>query len=332
MKLRIGTFNLFQFVEPPFCWYTKKEKFTLEEWEEKIFWIKQQISKMNCDVIGFQEVFSKDALEKVVKELGFNYFKIVEEARISKENPNIFTSTTVALASKYPILELQNIKLKPNILKKFGFDKSFAFSRKPIKALIKVDNQEIFCYVCHLKSNRENEFEYIFTKETTLEEKKEKIDIALKSGYSLSLKQRLCEASLLFEDIKQSIKTPTFLTADLNDRLYSVTIEALTNKRFHYDSFEKDSYILIDAYNLHKKKIYNPHPEQKEIKRTPTSYFIGKGNVLDYVFVSNHFNKKSKFSIGQVTSYEILDEHLQKNGDGSLLNSDHAQVVCEVEF
>lgn len=35
MKIKVGTFNLFQFVEPPFSWYTKKEKFTNKEWEEK---------------------------------------------------------------------------------------------------------------------------------------------------------------------------------------------------------------------------------------------------------------------------------------------------------
>ena len=45
MKIRIGTFNLFQFVEPPYSWYTKKEKFTQEEWEEKKAWIKEQITQ-----------------------------------------------------------------------------------------------------------------------------------------------------------------------------------------------------------------------------------------------------------------------------------------------
>ena len=39
MKIRVGTFNLFQFVEPPYCWYTKHERFKQEEWEEKIAWI-----------------------------------------------------------------------------------------------------------------------------------------------------------------------------------------------------------------------------------------------------------------------------------------------------
>ena len=43
MKIRLGTFNLFQFVEPPYSWYTKKEKFNERQWTEKTTWIKNQI-------------------------------------------------------------------------------------------------------------------------------------------------------------------------------------------------------------------------------------------------------------------------------------------------
>ncbi len=53
---------------------------------------------------------------------------------------------------------------------------------------------------------------------------------------------------------------------------------------------------------------------------------------MDYIFVSKDFDKKNENAIGKVTSYEIFDEHLQKNQNGSLLSSDHAQVVCEIEI
>jgi endonuclease/exonuclease/phosphatase family metal-dependent hydrolase len=69
--------------------------------------------------------------------------------------------------------------------------------------------------------------------------------------------------------------------------------------------------------------VENPHPEAKEPQRKPTSYFLGKGNVLDYIFISNHFN---------VNNYVVLDEHLQEHGNNLLLQSDHAQVVCELSF
>ena len=332
MKIKVGTFNLFQFVEPPFSWYTKKEKFTNKEWEEKTAWIKKQIQVMDCDVIGFQEVFSKDALKDLLFELGFKYFKTIDNAKLDKKNESVYISTTVALASKFPIKNLKKVQIDFSTLKKHNVEGFFKFAREAIKATIILPNQlEISLYVCHLKSNRENEFEYIFTKDEKLEDKLKKVKTALENNYSMSLKQRLCEASSLFSDIKRNNK-PTILVCDLNDREFSLTIDALTNKKYHNETLKKDDFLLIDAYHLFEKKIYNPHPEFKGIKRTPTSYFAGKGNVLDFIFVSKHFDKKNKNSIAKVTNYEILDTHLQKNQNGSLLNSDHAQVVCELEF
>lgn len=332
MKIRFGTFNLYQFVEPPYSWYVKKDKFNTQDWETKKNWIKEQLENMNCDIIGFQEVFSNTALKELVEELGFKYFKTVDVPKTHQINKQVYTSTTVALASKYPITKIEKVKTNFLSLKKHHFDKKFRFSRIPIKAYVSLPNkQEILVYVCHLKSNRLNEFEYIFKKEDKLKDKKTIVEKALKEGYSESLKQRLCEASSLYLDIKKSKETPSVLMCDLNDREFSPTIDALTNKAYYYD-IPKDNYFLIDAYKLHKKKIYNPHPEQKEPKRTPTSYYQGHGNVLDFIFVSNHFNINSKEAIAKVSDYEIFDRHLQENCHGSLKNSDHAQVVCEVEF
>ena len=332
MKIRVGTFNLFQFVEPPYCWYTKHERFKQEEWEEKISWIKNQIKDMNCDVIGFQEVFSKNALKNLLKECGFKYFETIDDAKVDSKNEFIYTSTTVALASKFPINNLKKVKPNYGVTKKHHLNAHFKFAREPIKSSITLcENKEINLYVCHLKSNRENEFEYIFTKDTSFEEKIGKVSKALEDGYSQSLKQRLCEASSLYSDIKKE-NNPTILMTDLNDREFSLTIDALTNNRYHNQRLKKDSFLLLDAYHLHKVKVYNPHPESKGVVRTPTSYFAGKGNVLDYIFVSNDFDKKNPNKIGQVTSYEIFNKHLLKNQNGSLLNSDHAQVVCEIEI
>jgi endonuclease/exonuclease/phosphatase family metal-dependent hydrolase len=332
MKIRVGTFNLFQFVEPPYSWYIKKDKFTPEQWIEKTTWIKNQIKEMNCDIIGFQEVFSKDALKQLILELGFKYFKTIDTPKTDKKNENVYISTIVALASKYPIKNIKKVETDLSSLKKHNVSGFFKFAREPIKATLLLPNKKYLdVYVCHLKSNRDNEFEYIFTKNASLEEKREKVKKALEGNYSLSLKQRLCETSSLFTNIKLG-KNPAVLMTDLNDKEFSLTIDVLTNKRYHNESLSKDDYLLLDAYYYFKTKVYNPHPEQKEIKRTPTSYFAGKGNVLDYVFVSNLFDKDRKDSIGKITSYEVFDKHLQKNQNGSLLNSDHAQVVCELKF
>ena len=314
MIIKIATFNLFQFCSPEFSFYTKKEKFKKDDWEEKKNWIKEQLQKMDCDIVGFQEVFSQEELKELVLECGFKEFVVTQNPKLDEKN-RVYKTTTVALASKFPIKNIENISKSSD----------FTFSREPIKAIISLKNDlDINVYVAHLKSNRLNEFEYKFTKDSTLEEKKSKLDIALKNNDSLSLKQRLNEAKTLHFDIKKQI-LPSILLCDLNDREFSITIDALTNKRFYKNELKKDDFILFDSYDIAPKKVYNPHPEFKGFKRVPTSYFVGHGNTLDFIFVSKDLENSIK-------NHKVFDEHLQKNRNGTLKQSDHAQVVCEIEI
>jgi len=331
MKIRLGTFNLFQFVEPPYSWYTKKEKFNNAQWSLKTTWIQKQILAMDCDIIGFQEVFSADALEVLVKELGFKYFETVDRAKLSKNNPKKYVSTTVAIASKYPITQVQKVRVHTPSLKAHGFEGHFTFSRVSIKASIALSNkQELLVYVSHLKSNRDNAFEYVFDADDSLDHKKELVFKTLDDKHSTALKQRLCEASSLFFDIRKS-KKPSVLLCDLNDKEFSLTIDALSKPNYH-DAYRKESLVLHDASYEYSQEVYNPHPEAKEPQRKSTSYFLGKGNVLDYIFISQHFSKEGEDHLAIVSDYSVLDEHLKENKDGSLLTSDHAQVVCELQF
>ena len=291
---------------------------------------------MDCHIIGFQEVFSKDALEVLVKELGFNYFLTVDAAKLSTNNKTKYVTTTVALASKYPIKNIETVHAHLPSIAKYHLEEDnkepFLFSRVPIKATVTLPNEtELLVYVCHLKSNRLNEFEYVFNAQHTLEHKKEVVAKALEGKYSKALKQRLGEASSLFFDIERSKHKPTVLLCDLNDKEFSITVDALSSPRY-YDDTSKEKVVLQDASYQYKPTIYNPHPEAKEAKRKATSYFLGQGNILDYIFISDHFDKHKKGKIGQVTDYAVLNEHLQENRNGSLLQSDHAQVVCELTF
>ncbi|CAA6828596.1 MAG: Endonuclease/exonuclease/phosphatase family protein [uncultured Sulfurovum sp.] len=329
MKIRVGTFNLFQFVEPPYAWYSKKDKFNKRQWFEKTTWIKNQILEMDCDIIGFQEVFSQDALKSLVHNLGFHYFETVDVAKLSTNNPQKYVSTIVAIASKHPITKIEDVEVHMPSVQKHDVVREdtehFRFSRKHIKATVMLANKkELLVYVCHLKSNRLNEFEYVFHANDTLKHKKELVFKALDGKHATALKQRLCEASSLFFDIEKSKDKPTVLLCDLNDKEFSITIDALTNPRYH-DESNMNELVLHDAHHHYSQVVHNPHPEFKATKRKSTSYFLGKGNVLDYIFIAKELTQ-------QVTNYLVLDNHLQENKDGSLLQSDHAQVVCELTF
>ncbi|MEW9576771.1 hypothetical protein U9K47_15705 [Bacillus toyonensis] len=156
MQIRSGTFNLYQFVEPPFAWYEPNSCYSADEWLMKKEWIKKQISDMNCDVIGFQEVFSTNALKNLVEEIGFTHFTTVESPVTDINEPLVFIKPVVAMASKYPILSVSPVKVPDSITEEIPLGKTFKFSRIPIKATIRIDSsRDIVCYVSHLKSKNQ---------------------------------------------------------------------------------------------------------------------------------------------------------------------------------
>lgn len=65
--LRVGTFNLRNFALPDFQFYPNLDAYSADEYAAKRDWTAQQIDKMNCDVIVFQEVFHIQALEEAVR-------------------------------------------------------------------------------------------------------------------------------------------------------------------------------------------------------------------------------------------------------------------------
>lgn len=311
--LKITTINLFQFCNFDFSYYTKKEKFKKEDWEKKTTWLNEKISKSNSDIIVFQEVFTHEDLKEICHKNGFKHFIIVDEAILKKKT---FQTCVVALASKYPIIETMNI----------DFSNDFSFARKPIKVKLQVNTEELIVYAVHLKSNRLNEFEHKFTVNSNFEEKYLKNQNYLNNPIS-ALFQRFNEVKYLNEDINKTLKTckNIIIAGDFNDKLHSFCIDILKSNEYLKDvmNFEENKKIetfykndLFDAYDLFSKNDYK--------NRKYTSYFLSVGNVIDFILVSENLKN--------VVDYKVDDEHLKDNKNGSLLNSDHAIVSCEINL
>lgn len=322
MNLRITTFNLFQYCNYNYSFYTKKEKYNKNEWLNKNIWLKETLNEINSDVIGFQEVFSHKDLEILTKNLGYKYFAKIDEAKLNKK---VYETCVVSLASKYPIKKIETVEPNLYIVKMFDFEEEFNFQRKPLKVTIEINNLEYIFYVVHLKSNRLNEFEYKFEKTTPLNEKLEKSIESFSFKNTNALKQRLCEAFHLSNDILKEKNQNIILMGDFNDKEFSLTMDILTNtslienikdfKTYQEINIEDFDYQLYDTFYLSKE--YEERPN--------SSYFKTLGNVLDYIFISKNLKK-------DFISYDFFDSHLKDNLDGSLLNSDHAIVSTLVKL
>ena len=60
-QTRVCTFNVYNLVKPGVPYY-ESDPYTAEEFAEKTAWIGAQLDRMAADIVGFQEVFHKDAL------------------------------------------------------------------------------------------------------------------------------------------------------------------------------------------------------------------------------------------------------------------------------
>ncbi|PEP87433.1 endonuclease/exonuclease/phosphatase family protein [Bacillus pseudomycoides] len=339
MQIRCGTFNLYQFVEPPFAWYEPKNFYSDVDWLMKKEWIKKQILDMKCDVIGFQEVFSTNALKNLVEEVGFTHFTTVETPVTDINKPLVFIKPVVAIASKYPILSVSPVKVPDSIIEEIPVETTFKFSRIPIKATIRIgSSRDIVCYVSHLKSKKPAVKDLQFTPSDTWDKKILETLRARSIGHVASLLQRGAEAAVLYREISETLHThkelPIILLGDLNDDEHSIPIEALTNREKLLEIggkvIPKDEQKIVYDYKLYDA--FDLAPNQSGQKRLPTHYYGKLGNVLDYIFVSNALNEKNEQYIGRVSEYRVFDRHLKCDDIENQTQSDHAQVVATIKF
>lgn len=68
-------------------------------------------------------------------------------------------------------------------------------------------------------------------------------------------------------------------------------------------------------------------------ERPATHYHFSKGNVLDYILLSQEFDAHSEVSIAEVTNYQVMDQHLiNPSYERDKYASDHAFVALTADL
>jgi len=337
MKISVATFNVENLIGPDKAIYDEpRPRYTKEQYQQKIGWIRNQLLTMNADIIGFQEVFEEQALKDCL--IG-----------TPMENWNLFVANPTGkspvngILSKFPIAKADIIEDIP-----FTFDffdeESLSivlesspieipikkFSRGVLNAEIKInDSLTVLVMVLHLKSKRP-----IYSKGFDPEQATYP-DIA--KGQIRSLIRRGIEASgirqiLSGEIIKDETK-PIFILGDLNDNDSAVTNQAILGeepyrnlspeekaKRWkHVFQNCKDVQARKSIENFHYSYIYNGHYES-----------------LDNIFISNHFAELNSERIGRIIDLRLYNDHVIDTKTSMdrkpIYVSDHGQVVANIEL
>ena len=107
-NIKIASINLFNFIEPPLAYYDFENIYSHGQWQKKCQWLSEFLAHRQPDIVGFQEVFSPEPLKRIAREQGLGYFAVVDEPTLISDY--IYRSPVVALASRYPIVEVSSVE------------------------------------------------------------------------------------------------------------------------------------------------------------------------------------------------------------------------------
>jgi predicted extracellular nuclease len=321
-EFKVGTFNLRNLVLPNHTFY-EKDRYTQDEYDKKKDWTRSQLAKMAAEIVGFQEVFHKAALEDVLQ--GTPLAANVQVLGETGESPR------VGLASSFPLAcapeSIENIDAQ--IFSAFpGLAEDHTkFSRPVLKVKLALsDTLNVTVMVCHLKSKRPD-----------IPDGADKKDFAVQAaGEARSLLKRAVEAAGLRKLILDELagnNAPLILLGDFNDSTRSVTSNIIFGPSpWKYSRLEeKKKYwdvVLYDTFDIMAQRSFK--------KEWPTHIYNGHYEELDHICVSQEFYFRNAERMGDLEFVHVLDDHLQ---DSTLSSdkqpnwqSDHGQVVATIRM
>lgn len=338
--LRVATFNLYHFAAPGIFWHERKANatYTPEQWAAKLAWISGMLTKMNADVVGFQEVVSAEALKALTQAAGYPYFYNAARAIFDPDDPEVYVNATVAIASRLPFTTVNDLAGVAGIPADTVLDEGFGFSRVPVEAVVPAPGiGEIKVYVCHLKSQG------AFVDPDEIDAIGDWAD-KVKRYYALravagvdQVAKRAAEAAALYRTFRRTIDVDpdaaVILLGDMNENPESHTLGILTQgeRVFSWGSVAGDAIPEEFAHLKHVFKLYdawNLVPNQQNT-RPVTHVSSSHSSVLDYVILSNGLNPKNPRRHGTASKVEVFDAHLFDDSVRGVV-SDHAPVVATI--
>jgi len=333
--IKIATFNLFNYLEPPFAYYDFERIYSAEQWAKKQKWIADYVNEFQPDVVGFQEVFSPESLAELLAEQGYAFFQVVDQAEVIDDF--ICRSPVVAIASKYPIVDIEAVQADKTLAAAMGLKEDFSFSRQVLRATINLPHiGDCDCYVVHFKSKRpmiEHDNSNDFSTEKNIIEK---LKAQVAGGWGSTI-QRGSEAALLLVNMiarREETGLPMILMGDFNNTLADGVLNHLITESLRFVSkFDSDAYLekycLKDSWDLFQTTENNA----EHILRKPTHYFGASSSVLDYILLSCEFDANYHSSLFEVSDYHTYDRHLINpifDRDGE--STDHGVLLVTLQL
>ena len=321
-RFRVGTFNLYNLASPERQYYDRQ--YTKADYRLKLDWLRNQLTRMDCDIVGFQEIFHVDAMEETLTGNSLYDNATLIAPGENGERP------VVGLASRFKVLGYESITSFPEDAR-LDFDglaiPITQFSRPVLRVRLQISSVlDIVVFVVHLKS-----------KNPMIPEDQNRHDPLQRAiGKARSLIRRAAEATALRSlliDYMRNNNDPVIVLGDINDTGHAVTSEIITGsppwRRQAFD--QKLSIWDVLLYNVNDiqarqsyRDVYYSHIHN------------GHYESLDHILVSQELVRQNPQHVGYVEYVQVLNDHLL---DDTLSDkriprwqSDHGQAVATIHM
>ncbi|MEQ1753141.1 MAG: endonuclease/exonuclease/phosphatase family protein [Micropepsaceae bacterium] len=318
MNFRVANFNVENLIVPDTRYYDRLI-LTQEEYDAKANWIANIFNRVKPDIVGIQEVWSRDALQDVVsRSFHFaNGANICAPGTSKEENVRgrVAQRPRLALISRFPITDEQSVAMFPDSVRiqiplriQDGKIRDVPvtidqFQRPILKARVNVEGLDILVFVAHLKS-----------KGPIIGSGEDGEDPFVSSiGMARSTIVRAAEAvalrHLILHELSKT-KTPVIVLGDLNDTQESASTQIVCGASPDERSDSKDKRTLWDTvlyptYRIAAERSSSIH----------THIFNGDRDILDHILVSDEFYSRNRYRIGTVMRHGVVNEHLRDSSD-----------------
>ncbi|MET8776840.1 endonuclease/exonuclease/phosphatase family protein [Nocardia sp. NPDC004654] len=334
-RFSVATFNMFNLQDPGQPMNPGQRPWTEAEFTRKADWIAGQLTTLDVDIVGLQEVWSKTALEKVVAAGGLEATydvladpadgsRIICAALVRKGllhgDPQWIADFSEAV--RLESTDDRNDPQAPQI--RVAIDR---FSRPVLHFSVELrDGQPTEVFVVHLKSKLPTSLagEQWFQDDPDTFKPHQ-----LALGAGLSTIRRTAEAVALRVLLTSAMKgtaTPVIVLGDINDGQHSNTANILT---------EQPRYLVGDSLGgvdngLYTAQTLQEYRDTRDVYYTHVHQDIRES--LDHVLVSEQFYDNSRKRVWLFDGLTINNDHLNFENHRESGTGDHGLVKVGFAF
>ncbi len=326
--ISFASFNLLNFHLPGQAIYGDTDGWDQQIYQKKLDYTARTLTRLDADVIGFQELWAKDALQPALDNSALSD---THELLVPENHTDNKIVCAAAVRSDMLVNTPEWIEDFPEefVLRSTGDDPQQpdisvsleGFSRPVMHLQVRPDRRTpvIHVFVCHFKSRRPAQI----WRERSWYQKDVHGPHANALGYAISTVRRTAEAAalrVLITNLTKKTDTPVVLIGDMNDGKASNTLNILS---------EQPTYLSPLSTGGGDNALYTAQTMQEYRSIRDVYYthvYKGQRESLDHILFSQEFYDNSKKRLWAFDEMLVQNDHLNHDDHKESGSSDHGIV------